>query len=128
MKTTARPPQVPSEPIPELAEFLAPFRIRFRQANSFRVFERFITGLLTQHPNKNCETMADVVPGANAQQLNNVVSGLAWDEGDLNSQRIKVMCSLGTEGDAALVFDDSGFAKQGRHSVGVKRQYSGTLG
>jgi len=114
--------------MPELAEFLAPFRIRFCQSNSFGVFERYITGLLTEHPNKNCETMAEVVPGANAQQLNNVVTGLAWDEDALNSQRIKVMCSLGTEGDAALVFDDCGFAKQGRHSVGVQRQYSGTLG
>ena len=69
MKATTRPPQVPSEPMPELAQFLAPFRVRFRQSNSFRVFERYITGLLTQHPNKNCETMAEVVPGANAPVL-----------------------------------------------------------
>lgn len=128
MNATKRPPQAPSEPLPELAEFLAPFRVRFRQSNSFRVFERYITGLLTEHPNKNCETMAEVVPGANAQQLNNVVSTLAWDEADLNGQRASVMMGMGSEGDAALIFDDCGFAKQGRDSVGVARQYSGTLG
>jgi hypothetical protein len=67
MEATARPPQAPSEPLPELAEFLAPFRAQFRQNNSFHVFERYITGVLTEHPNKNCETMAEVVPGANAR-------------------------------------------------------------
>ena len=110
MEATARPPQAPSELLPELAEFLEPFRARFRQNNSFRVFERYLTGVLTEHPNKNCETMAEVVPGANAQQLNHVVSGLTWDAADLNRQRIKVMLGLKTEGDGALIFDDTGFA------------------
>src|ERR1700722_3853961 len=30
--------------------------------------------------------------------------------------------------DGIVVIDDTGFAKKGRHSVGVTRQYSGTLG
>jgi hypothetical protein len=53
---------------------------------------------------------------------------MAWDEDDLNRQRVRMMLTLPTEGDAALVFDDTGFAKQGTSSAGVARQYSGTLG
>jgi len=114
--------------MPELAEFLEPFRVQFRQAKSAAVLERYLTGLLTEHPNKNCVTLAEVLPGTNSQTLNHLVSEMVWDEDALNAQRIGVMLSMKTEGDAALVFDDTGFAKQGRHSVGVQRQYSGTLG
>jgi SRSO17 transposase len=53
---------------------------------------------------------------------------MAWDEEDLNRRRVERMLTLPTEGDGVLIFDDTGFAKQGRCSVGVARQYSGTLG
>ena len=36
------------------------------------------------------------------------------------------MLRLPSEGDGVLIFDDTGFAKQGHCSVGVARQYSGT--
>jgi SRSO17 transposase len=114
--------------MPELAEFLAPLQVHFAQAPSAGVLDRYVTGLLTEHPNKNCQTMAAVVPGATDQRLNNLLTEMAWDEVDLNQQRVHRMVELETQGDGALVFDDTGFAKQGHCSVGVARQYSGTLG
>jgi SRSO17 transposase len=114
--------------MPELAQFLAPLDVHFAQASSARVLDRYVTGLLTEHPNKNCQTMAEVVPGTTDQRLNNLLTGMDWDEEDLNRQRVQIMAKLPTEGDGVLVFDDTGFAKQGSHSVGVARQYSGTLG
>ena len=53
---------------------------------------------------------------------------MIWDEDDLNRQRVRRMLSLPTEGNVVLIFDDTGFAKQGKCSVGVQCQYSGTLG
>jgi hypothetical protein len=53
---------------------------------------------------------------------------MAWDEDDLNGQRVERLLTLTSEGDGVLIFDDTGFAKQGQASVGVARQYSGTLG
>jgi SRSO17 transposase len=128
MVNDKRIPQAPTTPLPELMEFLAPFKVQFSRRESWEALERYSTGLLGEHPNKNCDTMAAVVPGTSEQSLQGLLTEMVWDENDLNGQRIQQMLSLGTEGDGALVFDDTGFAKQGRHSVGVARQYSGTLG
>lgn len=128
MKTPTRVPLAPSEPLPALAEFLRPFHIHFQRSEGRQSLERYLTGLLTEHPNKNCDTIAQVVPGTNQQRLHNLLTGILWDHDDLNRQRVGTMTALPSEGDAVLVFDDTGFAKQGSASVGVKRQYSGTLG
>jgi SRSO17 transposase len=127
MKST-RIAHAPSTPLPELAEFLAPFRVLFRRSEGPEALERYLTGLLTEHPNKNCDTIAQVVPGTSEQSLQGLLTAMAWDEDDLNRQRVQRMLTLPTEGDGVLIFDDTGFAKQGHCSVGVARQYSGTLG
>lgn len=128
MDKTVRVPQVPNEPIAELEEFLEPFRVKFRRRESQAAVERYLTGLLSEHPNKNCDTLAELVPGTSEQQLQGLLTQMVWDETALNQQRVGVMRDLPTEGDGVLLFDDTGFGKQGKHSVGVARQYSGTLG
>src|SRR5215467_2778381 len=128
MKTTTRIPLATAEPLPALARFLEPFHVHFARSEGPHALERYLTGLLTEHPNKNCDTLAQVVPGTSEQSLQGLLTAMSWDEDDLNQQRVQDLLALPTEGDAALIFDDTGFAKQGKHSVGVARQYSGTLG
>jgi SRSO17 transposase len=128
MKNTKRAPLAPSESMPALEEFLLPFRVHFARSEATHALERYLTGMLTEHPNKNCDTLAQVVPDTSEQSLQGLLTAMRWDHDDLNAQRVKAMLELPTEGDAALVFDDTGFAKQGNASVGVQRQYSGTLG
>ena len=127
MRTT-RIPHVPSTPLSELAEFLEPFRVQSRRSEGRRSLERYLAGLLTEYPNKNCDTLAQVVPGTSEQRLQGLLTRIDWDEDDLNRQRVQALIRMPTEGDGVLIFDDTGFAKQGRCSVGVARQYSGTLG
>src|SRR5271166_1132115 len=128
MKTTIRIPQAPEEPLPELAAFLEPFRVHFTRSEGRYALDRYLTGLLTELPNKNCDTIAASIPGTSEQQLQGLLSTTAWDQDDLNRQRVEQMLRLPSEGDGVLIFDDTGFAKQGKCSVGVARQYSGTLG
>jgi SRSO17 transposase len=127
MKTT-RIPHAPSTPLPELAEFLAPFHAHFHRSEGAQSLERYLTGLLTEHPHTNCDTLAQVVPGTSEQRLQGLLTTLDWDEDDLNRQRVERRLTLPTEGDGVLSVDDTGFAKQGQCSVGVARQDSGTLG
>jgi SRSO17 transposase len=93
------------ETLPELQTFLDNFQVRFRRPEAKTALERYTTGLLTELPNKNCDTMAQAVPGTSEQRLQGFLTRMA------------------TIGD-----DDTSFAKQGKASVGVARQYSGTLG
>jgi SRSO17 transposase len=128
MATLTRMPTAPTAPLPEVAEFLAPFRAQFTRREGPAALERYCTGLLTEHPNKNCDTLARLVPGASEQRLQGLLTAMAWGEDDLNRQRVEMMSGLPTGGDGVLVFDGTGFPKQGAASVGVARQYSGTLG
>lgn len=52
-------PQAPSEPLDDLQSFLAPLHhVHFVRSESRHAMERYLTGLLTEHPNKNCDTIA----------------------------------------------------------------------
>src|SRR5262245_48167677 len=128
MKTTKREPHAPSAALPELDEFLRPFHVYFSRSEGRQALERYLTGLLTEHPNKNCDTIAQIVPGTSEQRLQGLLTSIDWDPDDLNRQRVEILLQLPTEGDGVLIFDDTGFAKQGKCSGVAARQYSGTLG
>src|SRR5256885_7177587 len=90
--------------------------------------ELFLTGVRPTIPNKNCQTMAEAVPGTSKQRLQEFLPNMQGDEQDLNRQRVEKMIAEATVGHGVLLFEDTGFAKQGKASVGVARQYAGTLG
>src|SRR5512143_3301865 len=93
MKVT-RIPHAPSTLLPELAEFLAPFHIHFKRSEGPQTLERYVTGLLTEHPNKNCDTIAQVVPDTSEQRLQGLLTTIDWDEDDLNGRRVQRLLTL----------------------------------
>jgi len=70
---------------------------------------------------------ARVAPG-DIQQLHHFVSSSPWPTAPLEDELVKSADRLLGGADAVLVVDDTALVKQGRHSVGVKRQYCGQLG
>jgi SRSO17 transposase len=83
--------------------------------------------VLSEHPNKNCDTLAQVIPGTSEQSLQNLLTTMRWDDTAVNEARVQRMRALSTDGDGVLVLDDNGFVKKGTASVGVARQYTGTI-
>jgi SRSO17 transposase len=117
-----------AEPLPDLAAFLEPFSALVRRSESKHALERYTTGLLSDLPRKTASDMGRALPGTNDQRLREFLTNTAWDSREMDRLRIGQMVKHATVGDGVLIVDDTGFAKKGTHSVGVSRQYSGTLG
>ncbi len=124
------PPTVPrasSEPLPELATFVRPFATLFHYRQSWHSVERYLTGLLTDLPRKNCQTIAAAVAGTSTERLPHLLTDAAWDPQALDRARVQLLSAQRPAG-GILVLDDTGLPKQGQVSVGVEHQYAGTLG
>lgn len=122
------PIRTTTEPLPELAEFLAPFAHQFIRSEGREDLERYSTGLLSDIPRKNGDTIAQGIPGTNNQRIQELLTRIQWDEVAFNDQRIGRMCDEVRLNDGAILFDDTGFPKKGDHSVGVSWQYCGQIG
>jgi SRSO17 transposase len=87
----------------------------------------YVCGLLSNLARKNVESIAYRF-GHSRLPLQAFIGWEEWDEEPLRAElRNQVKRHLG-QGDGVLVFDPSGFAKSGRESVGVARQWCGRLG
>ena len=124
---TAFPPKASPDVLPELAAFLAPFGPLFHYRQSRESAERYLTGLLTDLPRKNAQTIAAAVAGTSTERLQHLLTDAPWDPLALDAARVRWLAARSPAG-GVLLLDDTGLPKQGKTSVGVARQYSGTLG
>src|SRR5471032_1566783 len=94
----------------------------------------YCTGLMMPCERKSVEPMAAITApertAAQHQSLLHFVGEGNWsDENVLAKVRELVLPEIERHGPIeAWIIDDTGFPKQGRHSVGVARQYCGQLG
>src|SRR5687767_9655619 len=90
----------------------------------------YITGLLLDGERKSIQPMAARLTedpseaDAMRQRLQDCVAGSCWSEIEL-ARRFVIKMDRDLPRLEVFVVDDTGFAKKGKHSVGVARQYSG---
>ena len=99
--------KVSPHPIPELKEFLRPFRQQFYRAESLHTLERYTTGLLADVEHKSGAGIAEAVAGLSDSALYRLMAETWWDHRAFNRQRIQVMLVRAVAGDGVLVVDDT---------------------
>jgi SRSO17 transposase len=94
----------------------------------------YCKGLLLPGERKSVEPMAARLAPDNVrrmhQSLHHLVADAPWNDQEMLAEvRRQVLPSMQKHGPVvAWIVDDTGFPKQGKHSVGVARQYCGQIG
>ena len=112
----------------ELERWLEPFLDRLRRQAQRGWAPFYLRGLILPGERKSVEPMAARVAPGDTQQLHHFVSTSPWATAPLEEELVRAADRLVGGPAAVLVVDDTALVKQGRHSVGVKRQYCGQLG
>src|ERR671927_639162 len=112
----------------EPERWLEPFLARLGRKEQRHWAPFYLKGLVLPGERKSVGPMAARVAPGDLQQLHHFVSPSPWATAPLEDELVEAADRLVGGPDAALVVDDTALVKQGRHSVGVKRQYCGQLG
>lgn len=108
-----------------LSTWLEPFETSFGHVAQRGAFRRYLLGLLSDSRRKSMSAMLERVhdPGT-YQAFQHFISHARWDHARIWRQLRAVI----PDREGVLILDGTSFPKQGTHSVGVARQYCGTLG
>jgi SRSO17 transposase len=115
----------PAVVLRRLMRWLEPFKTCFGHRAQVLSLQQYVQGLLSDSPRKSMQAMlARVTQPAPYQGFQHFVTDAPWEATTVWRRLLRVL----PERRGILLLDDTGFPKQGTHSVGVQRQYSGTLG
>ena len=110
-----------------LHQFAEPFFAHFRRSETRQNAQFFLAGLLSDIPRKNVESIAYRFE-QDRQALQRFVGQTDWDHKPLLQILAEQVATEIGEDDGILVFDPSGFEKDGKKSAGVARQWLGRFG
>jgi SRSO17 transposase len=112
----------------ELGAFHHNFADCFHRSESRNNFYLYMAGQFSQLERKSIEPIAIAMEGGKIRAMQRFVSDAPWNEENIERKyRCLVNDDFGHP-DGALVFDETSFVKKGANSIGVARQYCGTIG
>src|SRR5262245_32197148 len=128
-------PELAPEVLDRLRDYAGRFRDLYRHTPQAAWSGVYLRGLLEDGERKSIEPMAARVPlplelshiQDPEQALQQFVNQSPWDEQEIWSRYRMVMAQPLASPQGIFIFDDTGFPKQGKHSVGVQHQYCGQL-
>jgi SRSO17 transposase len=114
----------------KLAELTGRLGAHFSRVEPRLQAGKYVRGLLSDLPRKNCWTLAEYAGDATPDRMQRLLERVRWDAtAVMGTVRDFVVEQLACpDGPAVLVLDESGDEKTGTATCGVKRQYVGCAG
>ena len=119
--------RIPDGMLDRLEHFVKPFAAIMETTEQEQHLWEYVSGLFSDVKRKNSESIA-YFHDQDRQALQKFIGQSLWDDGLLLEELARQVSRDVGEADGVIVFDPSGFKKQGKASVGVARQWCGRLG
>ena len=120
-------PQIFSNMIRRLDTFAKKYVSHLRRKEQRAHARLYLGGLMSDLERKNIESMA-YRSGEDRHGLQHFIGSASWDHMPMVETLVGEVAAEIGQPTGIIVFDPSGFEKQGKNSVGVSRQWIGRLG
>ena len=113
----------------ELVRFHEEFHGCFRRKEQHRLGLAYISGLLSNNEAKSVEPIAlEFLDEKSVRPLQQFMKSQRWDQEAMERRHRILLADSISSPEGMITVDSSEFAKKGKESVGVARQYCGALG
>jgi SRSO17 transposase len=128
MPTVALPPSDVAGFSDELQAFPSLFHDCFPRSESRAPCFDYMVGQLPPLERKSLAPIALHLPGGKVRGLQRFLRDGVWDDEHMRWTSHQVVAAEMGAPDGVVMFDETGFVKKGKDSVGVARHYCGSLG
>jgi len=112
----------------ELTGFHESFTDCFHRSESRGHFYRYMVGQFSEIDRKSIEPIALAVKDGKVRPMQRFISDAEWDEEKIEYKYRNMVNDDMGHPEGAVIFDESSVVKKGQESIGVARQYAGSIG